>query len=197
MLFDAKRDIGIARQVPPEAYRRFCHDYSERREKNFDTRSRQLALHDQRDRFVADWVAQHGTADQRERYTQGMLPLKEVLNCVADLAFAAAKEKPLYVRDGVNQLQCHLRQFAQYANAVVAKEDLIIDSANAENASEPQWALVRELQALLPEANITLRLQCLSWRHDLRAPARTIFFVLVTQQVGPFSVRREYAAPSA
>ncbi|HWK09325.1 MAG TPA: hypothetical protein VNR64_04705, partial [Vicinamibacterales bacterium] len=51
VLIDAKRDIGIARQVPPEAYRRFCHDYSERREKNFDTRSRQLALHDQRDRF--------------------------------------------------------------------------------------------------------------------------------------------------
>jgi hypothetical protein len=125
-----------------------------------------------------------------------MLPLKEVLNGVADLAFAAAKEKPLYVRDGVNQLQWHLRQFAQYANAVVAKEDLIIDSVNAENASEPQWALVRELQALLPDATLALRRQRLSWSRDLKAPALTTFFVLATQQVGPFSIRREFVAPS-
>jgi hypothetical protein len=196
VLFDAKRDIGVARQVPPEAYRRFCQDYSERREKNFDTRSRQLALHGERDRFVADWVAQHGTPDQRQRFAQGMLSLKEILNGVADLAFAAARERPLYVRDGVGQLQRHFRQFAQYANVVVTKEDLIIDSANAENASESQWAFVRELQRLLPDASVTLRLQRFSWRREPKSSTLTVFFALLTQRVGPFVVRREFAAPS-
>src|SRR5262245_18206470 len=90
VLYDAKRDVGVARQVPPEAYRRFCADYSQRREKNLAIHEHQLGLHAERDRFIAEWVAQHGTEDQRDRYARGMLPLKEVLDSVADIVFAAA-----------------------------------------------------------------------------------------------------------
>jgi hypothetical protein len=194
-VFDAKRDIGVARQVPPEAYRRFCQDDRERREKGLEKRSRQLALHDDRRRFVAEWVAQHGTSDQRERYAQGMLPLNEVLGCVADAAFAAARDRPRYVRDGVNQLQDHLRQFSPDAAVVLAKEDLVIESANADEASESQWAFVRELQRSLPNTTVALRLQRLSSRRDPKAPPLTFFFALVTQQVGPFVLRREFVAP--
>jgi hypothetical protein len=195
VLFDAKRDIGTARQVPPEAYRRFCEDYSRRHEKNLETHGRQLALHDERDRFVADWLQQRGTSDQRDRHARGMLSLKELLESVADSAFAAVAATPRYARDGVTQLQEHLRQLSQYANAVVTKADLIIDGTHAEHASESQWSFVRELQQLLPEATITLRMQRLSWSRDPKAPALTLFFVLATQQVGPFVVRREFRAP--
>jgi len=125
-----------------------------------------------------------------------MLALKEILNCLADFAFAAAKDKPLYVRDGVGQLQNYIRQFPQCASAVVTRDDLIIDSANAENASEPQWVFVRELRELLPDAIVTLRLQRLSWKRDPKAPVLRMFFVLVSQQVGPFTVRREYLTPA-
>ena len=196
VLFDAKRDMGVARQVPPEAYRRFCQEYSQRREKNFEKRRGQLALHEGRDRFVAEWVAKHGTTDQCDRFDQGILPLKELLDSIADVAFAATAGKPLYVRDGVNHLQEHLRRLPQYANAVVTKGDLIIEAASAEHASESQWAFVRELQQLLPDATLTLRLQRLSWSRDPKAPSLTLFFVLATQQVGPFSLRREFLAPS-
>jgi hypothetical protein len=195
VLFDSKRDIGIARQVPPEAYRRFRQDYSQRREKNFEKRSHQLALHEERDRFVAEWVSRYGTPDHRERYAKGMLPLKELLDCVADAAFAAAKDKPLFVRDGGNQLQEYLRQFPQYGDVVVTKADLLIEGSNAETASESQWALVRGLRELLPDASVTLRVQRLSWKKDVHAPVLRTFLVLVTQQVGPFTVRREYLAP--
>ncbi len=197
VLFDAKRDLGLARQVPPEACRRFDHDYEARREKNSEKRSRELALHDERDRFVVEWVAQHATSEQRDRYDRGVLPVSEVVNCVADATFAVAGDKPVYVRNGVDQFQAHIRRFPQYATTVVTKDGLVIDSANAESASESQWALVRELQALLPDAKMTLRRQRLSWRLDPNAPAFTVFFVLVTQQIGPFLVRREFLAPNS
>lgn len=119
------------------------------------------------------------------------------MNCVADATFAVAGDKPVYVRNGVDQFQAHIRQFPQYATTVVTKDGLVIDSANAESASESQWALVRELQVLLPDAKVTLRRQRLSWRLDPNAPAFTVFFVLVTQQVGPFLVRREFLAPNS
>jgi hypothetical protein len=197
VLFDAKRDMGIARQVPAEASRRFDRDYEVRREKNSEKRSRELALHVERDGFVAEWIAQHATPEQRDRHARGLLPVKEVVDVVADATFAVAKDKPQYVRNGVDQFQEYIRQFPQYASAVVTKDSLIIDSANAESASESQWALIRELQVLLPDARVTLRRQRLSWALDLNAPALTVFFVLVTQQVGPFLTRREFLAPSS
>lgn len=86
-------DTGASRQVPPEAYRRFGEDYNQRRERNLDIHGHQLALHAERDRFIADRVHQHGTPDPREGLAKGMLALKEILDSVADGAFAAAATK--------------------------------------------------------------------------------------------------------
>ncbi len=46
-----------------------------------------------------------------------------------------------------------------------------------------------------PRATVTLRVHKLVWRRDLQAPALTLFGVLVTRKVGPFTLRREYVAP--
>jgi hypothetical protein len=47
--FDAKTDRGMARQVPPEAYRRFSEDLRARKAHNQELRTRQLAVHGERD----------------------------------------------------------------------------------------------------------------------------------------------------
>jgi hypothetical protein len=194
VLFDAKVGHGLARQVPPEAYRRFSADLRERRERNQARRAEQLALHEDKQRAIAEWVARRGTSDQQARHAASVLPLEEVLECMADEAFAAVGDRPRYVRDGVERLQAHLRQFPQYGNAVVTRVDLVVTSANAEHATEAQWALKQELNALLPEAELTLRLHRLAWKQDPDAPTLTQFGVLVTWKVGPFTLRREYIA---
>lgn len=45
------------------------------------------------------------TPDQEGRYEAGMLPDKQAFEGLADIAFAAAGDRPRYVRDGVVRLQ--------------------------------------------------------------------------------------------
>lgn len=194
ILFDAKQNQDLARQVPPEAYRRFCEDLRARTERNREIRVRELGVHGEKQRLIADWVGKRGTPAQKERHAVGVLAVDEVLDGMADDAFAAVGNRPRYVRDGVERLQAHLRQFPEYADIVVTKANLLVTSINAEEATEAQWALRRELQALLPDAELALRLHRLSLKTAPNAPYVTQFGVLTTLRVGPFTLRREYLA---
>jgi hypothetical protein len=195
IMFDAKTDRGLARQVPPEAYRRFSEDLRARTERNREIRARELALHNEKERVIAEWIATRATSDQQHRHAAGVLSIKEVLEGMADDAFAAAGERPRYVRDGISRLETYLRQFPQYAKVVITKADFLVTSVNAEHANEAQWALKQELESLLPDATFTLRLHRLAWTKDPKAPTLAQFGVLVTRRVGPFTLRREYLAP--
>jgi hypothetical protein len=123
--------------------------------------------------------------------------IAEAIELMADEAFAAIDEHPRYVRDGVERLQAHLRQFPQYATAVVTVADLAVTSKDAGQATAAQWALVQGLRDKLPDATVTLRMHRLSWKLDANAPALTVHGVLVTRKVGPFAFRREYVAPES
>src|SRR5438094_2077844 len=73
VLFDARVDQGIAREVPPEAYRRFCVDQRARVERGQTIFQRESAIHDDKERLIMAWVESHATPDQRVRYGAGML----------------------------------------------------------------------------------------------------------------------------
>jgi len=197
VLFDVNTDEGIAREVPPEAHRRFRADLRARREQNLHQRAEQLALYEEKKRLIAEWIAAHGTPEQRGRQAAGVLPMAEAIEAMTDEAFVVIGDRPRYLRDGAERLQAHLRQSPQYANAVVTTADLVVTSKNAAQATAAQWALVQELQAALPDATIVLRVHRLTWKRDPQAPTLTINGVLVTRKVGPFTLRREYAAPGS
>jgi hypothetical protein len=114
---------------------------------------------------------------------------------MADEAFRALAARPRYTRDGVSRLQAHLRQFPQYADAVVTSLDLKVAGRRAASATRAQWMALQEMQAAVPEATVTLHVRELIWRRDPKAPTLTLLTVLVTQKVGPIVLRREYAAP--
>jgi hypothetical protein len=78
---------------------------------------------------------------------------------------------------------------------VVGPADLQVAGVDATSATSGQWAVVRQLKAELPDADVTLREHRLSWRRDPAQPGLTVFGALVTRQVGPFIVRREFAVP--
>ena len=117
------------------------------------------------------------------------------MNAISDQAFATAAHVPLYTRDGAERLQTHLRRSPQYADTTVTPADLAVAGSNAAKATAAQWALVQQLQSMFPDATVTLRVHRLTWKRDPQAPALPLFGVLVTRKVGPFSLRREYAAP--
>ena len=193
VLFDATTDDPPAREVPAEAHRRFRADLRARRERNLQDRAAQLALHEEKKRFIADWIAANGTPEQRERQAASMLPMEEAIEAITDHAFAALAHQPRYIHDGAERLQAHLRQFPDYANAVVATTDLVVTGANAVKATSAQWAAVQQIQTGLPGASVVLRVHKIAWKRDGTAPALTVFGVLVTSKIGPFTIRREYA----
>jgi hypothetical protein len=183
----------VAREVPPEAYRRFKADARTRRAKGKQQRTTDLTIHDQKIAFVADWVTKHGTPDQRARHAAGVLPLAEVVQALADEAFGPLNDRALYVRDGASRLQQYLRDLPAYADVVVTPADLAVVSGNAEAATTDQWNLVQDFRAIVPDGDVKLRAHTLTLKHRPDAPSLTLFAVRVTRKVGPFTVHREFA----
>jgi hypothetical protein len=194
VLFDVSSDEGLAKQVPAEAHRRFRADLRARDEQNLQQRAAQLAVHEEKKRFIADWIAAHGTEEQRVRQTAGVLPMAEAVDAIADHEFASLADRPIYRRDGPERLQAYLRKQTGDVDVVVAPADLGLLNTNAVKATAEQWAMVQEIQAAVPDARVTLREHRLSSKRHARVPALVIFGVLVSKRVGPFVVRREYDA---
>ena len=196
IVFTAAGDIGTAQQVPAEANRRFRTDLRSRRERVRQERTEQLALHEEKKRFMAEWIPLHGTPEQQDRHAAGVLPMEEAVDALTEQTFAEIGQRPLYIRDGAERMQSFLRRLPTCADVVVAQPDLGVTSFNAVKATRDQWALVQELQAAKPDATVMLRVHRLSWKRDGAAPSLTLWGALVTCKVGPFTLRREYLAPS-
>jgi hypothetical protein len=192
VLFDADTDKPPARDVPPEAYRRFRTDLRARQGRSQQGRAAQLTLHEDKKRLIAEWITAHGSVEQRDRQAAGMLPMDEALEALADEAFAALGDRPRYTRDGVARLQAHLRKHPQHAEAIVTAGTLSVISTDAVKATAAQWAILKEIQALVPHAAATLRMHRLSWKQDAHASGITVIGVLVVLNHGPFTLRREY-----
>lgn len=195
VMFDVSTDVGPAREVPPEAHRRFRADLRTRKERNLALRTEQLALHEEKKRVIAEWAATRATEDQRARFAAGVLPVQEVIESLTEEAFAGLNGQPRYELDGARRLQTHLRSVTGRADLVVAPADLQVVGSDASAATSGQWAVVRHLKTVLPDADVTLREHRLSWRRDPAQPGLTVFGALVTRQVGPFILRREFAVP--
>ncbi len=193
LLFDVSTDEGLAREIPPEAHRRFRADLRAREERNQQDRAAQLAIHEEKKRVIAEWVAQHGSEEQRARQAAGVLPMAEVVEALTDLAFAPLGDRPRYTRDGVDRLREQLALFPEHAGKPVTPADLVVSSENARMASGEQWAHAQECQARIPEATVTLRSHRIAFKQDSRVPAIVMSGVLVTLKNGPFTLRREYA----
>ena len=194
IVFDTATDVGNAREVPAEAHRRFRADLRARRDRNLQDRAAQLALHEEKKRVIAEWIATHGTTEQRARQAAGVLPMDEAIQAMTDQAFAALADRPVYVHDGLDRLQQHLRQFSEHANVIVTRDDLVVTSANVDRMTAPQFALTQEVRGLMPDATVTLRSHKMAWKRDPQVALDPVFGVLVTQRVGTFTFRREYAA---
>lgn len=193
LLFDVVADVGLAKEVPSEAHRRFRADLRSKEERNRLDRAAQLALHEEKKRFVAEWIAVNGTDEQKVRQAAGVLPMEEAIEAITDDAFAAAGDRPVYTRDGAQRLQDLLRESGS-PDAVVLASDVVVHSVNAVKATAEQWAVVQEIQAKVPDANVVLRQHVLSSTRHPAAATVTTFGVLVTKRHDPFTLRREYLA---
>jgi hypothetical protein len=192
VLFDVSVDQGLAKDVPPEAHRRFRADQRAYQEKVRQDQIAQAALHEEKKRFIAEWIESNGTAEEKARQAAGVLPMAEAVARIADQVFAGVNTRPVYVHDGAQRLQKFIREVTGADDVVVTQADVVARSAHAIMASADEWAVIREIQERLPEAHVVLRHhQLLSRRHQ-GVPSLIIIGALVTMKHGPFVLRREY-----
>ena len=197
--FDVATDQGLAKDVPAEAHRRFRADLRSKRERDQQDRAAQLALHEEKKRFIADWIARNGTDEQQTRQADGVLPMDEAIEAITDQVFAPLREHESYIRDGVQQMRAQLVSVGR-ASEPIAPGDLVVTSEHAKMASAEQWMVVKAFRALMPEATVHLRVHRISLKGDSAPPPVVQHGILVTMKHGPFTLRREYAltvAPAA
>ena len=195
VFFDADRDEGVARDVPAEAHRRFRADERLQSERNRQERARRIAVHDEKARFIAEWIAANGKPDQQQRHAAGLLPLREVMEAMAEEAFAPLREWPRYERNGPALMQAHVRRYPRYEDVLITARELAVEDADAVQASASQWTRAQEARVILPDAIVTLRTHRLTWRGHADVPALTLYGLLVARTMGPFVVRREFTVP--
>jgi hypothetical protein len=194
IFFDAETDVAPARDVPPEAHRRFRADLRAKRDSNLKTRAEQLAQHEEKKRFAATWIAEHGTPEQRARQAASVLPMEETIEAMTDHAFAALADLARYVADGPAQIQDAVRRLTHENGPSVSPADVIVTSSNAETMTASQWAMICKIRERIPGATVVLRVHDVSWKRDRTITAGPFLGALVTQRVGPFTLRREYDA---
>ena len=192
VFFDADTDPAPARDVPAEAHRRFRADLRTKRDQNLKTRAEQLAQHEEKKRFAATWIAEHGTPEQQARQAAGVLPIEETIEAMTDHAFAALATVPPYVADGPSRIQDELDRRMAGRETSVSPSDVVVTSSTADTMTASQWAAVGRIRNLVPDATVVLRIHNVSWKNDRAIAVGPFFGILVTQRVGPFTVRREF-----
>jgi len=195
--FDAKRDMGVARQVPLEAFRRFENDVRIRHGQGADQRTQNLAKHAERQQMMREWIAVQGSHDQRERLAAGVLPFKEFVHALADVTFRPLAHLTPYQTDGATRLQEQIRQLPGHADAIVTPTDVSVVTRLLPTASAIQWSLVNEIRSIMPDAQVQLRERSLAWTRDPHAPKVRLVSALVTIRVGLVLLRREFQVPES
>ena len=195
--FDAKRDMGVARQIPLEAFRRFENDVRIRHGQGADQRTRNLAKHAERQQMMREWIAVHGTHDQRQRLAAGVLPFREFVDAITDVTFRPLAHLTLYPSDGAARVQELIRQHPGHADAIVTPNDLSVVTRLLPTASATQWSLVNEIRDLLPGAQVQLRERSIAWTQDPQMARVPVTSALVTIRVGLVLLRREFQVPES
>lgn len=191
--FDAARDDTPARDVPAEAHRRFRTDLRTRREESQRTRAADLAAHEEKQRVADAWIAQHGSAEQRARQVAGVLPLSEVIETIADVAFAPLGARPRFVPDGLERLREAVAK-SEWRGTDIARHEAIVSSTSLQQMTAAQWAMVNEIQRLLPTTTVTMRVHRISWKRNPSVVADPYYTVVVVLRQPPFTLRREFVA---
>ena len=147
--------------------------------------------------MMREWIAIHGSPDQRERLAAGVLPFKEFVDALTEVTFRPLAHLTPYVTDGATRLQEQIRQLPGHADATVTPMDVSVVTRLLPTASAIQWSLVNEIRGIIPGAQVQLRERSLAWTRDAHAPRLRLVSALVTTRVGPVLLRREFHVPDS
>ena len=142
--------------------------------------------------FVGAFLARHGTSGQLERFAVGMLPQAEYSDAMRALAFAPLDDYAQYER--ITNSEAFDALDEDTAGNLDDDTGAVFRSHPAKEASAAEWATLKAIKAIMPSADVTLRLHQASFdRDDIPWGIVERKSILVTAQYGPFEFSRDYA----
>lgn len=137
---------------------------------------------------IAEWVAEYGTGDQKERLAAGLFPRSEAVDAIKDQAFSAGRELALYERITREDIDHDDECASIWDN----DWSMNCDTSNAEMVTSGEWAKLKEVGALFPHA-----VECSIKRHVCKCEScdgeETRSGIYVKLEVGAFTFNREFA----
>jgi hypothetical protein len=124
-----------------------------------------------------------------------VLPIREVVEAIADKAFERLADRAVYKGDGYDHLQHHARQWTGNAELLIPAREFLNFGGLAHSATSAQWDRLQEFQAAVQGAEVRLHRREYIWKRHSGVPILRHFTILVTKQEGPFVLRREYLMP--
>jgi hypothetical protein len=193
--FDRIADTGPARDVAQEALRRFRADVKANRERRARQRAEHVRLRDDRWTTMMAWIDEHGTPDQKSRLNARLLAPSEIKDAMADHAFPGLAHLPRYTHDGPERLRAHVEQWLGRGRQRISDKDYVVFGHQVRTITTPQWALLHEMRAAVPDAHVDLHLREFIWRRDPGVPRISQLTAVVTKKIGAVVLRREYLVP--
>lgn len=171
-----------------EARRRYEADLAERARLEDEAREKrkaaETALANAKAAQIAEWVAQYGDQNQKERFAAGLFPQNEAIEAIKEQSFAPLDGFERYERLTVADLACDC---AEYWNAGIDCE-----TEDDAPATSYQWDRIKEMRELVPDAVVTLRKHVC--RCDRCACEASRYSIYVKIAVGSFTFNRNFAA---
>ncbi len=141
---------------------------------------------------IAEWVSEHGTANQKERFETGLLPVAEVADAIKNQTFAPLDGFLEYERidDSDVRASCDESCRCSYDSGC----SISCNTNDEDSVTAEQWEQIKAMRALLPVAEFTLRKHyCQCEDSDCEAGAVKRFSIYVKIKTGEFVFNRNYA----
>jgi hypothetical protein len=117
------------------------------------------------------------------------------VEAIADEAFGALDHLKAYKHDGAAVMQAHVRHWTGRDVTPVVPSDFAVFGHPARSATSAQWAILKQVQAEVPDAHVALHVREFLWKRDPGVPRHTMLTVVVSKHAGPILLRREYLFP--
>jgi hypothetical protein len=187
-------DVGLAAAVPVEAHRRFRADLASRARTNRARREHELATYHAKRAFMATWIGEHGSDDQRARLAAGRLADAEMYEAIADRVFAPLHSYPRYTHHAHGDLVARYQRENEAPPPRIVPEQVRIESSLVVHLTAPQWTGLTAMQAALPAATFSVRRYRIYWseRPGRQDPQLVQLTVLAKYRLSPLTLVRSF-----
>lgn len=139
--------------------------------------------------FLREFIVQHGTLSQKQRFDAGLLPGAEAMEAMADVAFEPVSHFEPFFRITVDEVV----KATALAGLPTKADGAMFRSLNVKELDAERWGVIKVIGQRLPGATVTAKLhEATLDRDDVPWGIVKRLGALVVMPYGPFELRREF-----